>query len=252
MRFFMSSILNGIYLFQCISLSRAVSAALSGALWLQASWTIVFVGVLLASCTLSTRNEFPAGVISIIHYVHALLGSMGFISPFAFSLCVAQYTPQMILCMSRPLTPSVSSVFMDLLVSITLEYVCSLTVLKLPIISFTSFLVWSLSSPIIGPSRPEPRELNDKCINTIGSKFVLRPAQSVEQVKAIYFFPSSDHPEEWQYIDLHNTVQGPFKNDQMADWYKAGFLKDDLHVSPAYQYTFRTIREQFQGVLPFE
>jgi hypothetical protein len=250
----MSSILNGIYLFHCISSFRVILGTAFPSDWFRASAVIVSLAFSIGSCCLWTRNEIPAVVITRIHFIHALVGSAGFISPLAFVACVDHYGNRSSAWMRHQRNSIAFGLFLDLLVSILLDFIYSQKVLYIRIIPVTSFLMWSFSNAWIVPTSPVPREVSDKCVNTIGSKFMLRPPLSIKQLRTIYFLPQSQigSIDKWLYIDLHGTVQGPFTNDQMAAWYKAGFLKDDLRVSPADEYTFRTIREQFQSVPPFE
>ena len=52
------------------------------------------------------------------------------------------------------------------------------------------------------------------------------------------------HPKDWYYIDLQNTVQGPFSSKVMREWYEANLLQPDLLVANDPS-PFVPLRERF-------
>jgi len=47
--------------------------------------------------------------------------------------------------------------------------------------------------------------------------------------------PTPAPPKDWYYRDLEGTVQGPFDEATIAEWYSAGFLAPQLMMREAEQ-----------------
>lgn len=59
--------------------------------------------------------------------------------------------------------------------------------------------------------------------------------------------------QDWFYLDLQGSQQGPFGSEVMRHWYESGFLSDSLLVSRDIHLPFRTISafKTERGSIPF-
>ena len=205
---------------------------------------------------ISSWNDIPYGILQYTQFIHGLFCSLGFVSPIALSLYIRQYDWALRNSHTARSRPGIiSSLCSEMLVSLCLEYMCVIIGSSSELISVTSWVV------SCNPFYREPQVVPEVTTNVVIPKFSIRKLNAILTTDLILFeepvsqktTPKSISEHEWQYIDLHGTVQGPFSREQMSSWYKAGFLRDDLRVSPGDTYTFRPIRDVFKNTsVPFD
>jgi hypothetical protein len=260
MRILTSSVFHGIYLFHSLFFFRwALETFPDSPALLKLGLLLILSISFLLACDLCW-NIVPSGVLRYSRYIHGIVGSIGYISPFVLYLCLSEYAS----LIQEPPSPRISrinipSICLDMFVSLLLEYVSSTSGSSSSLIPVTSFLL--CSSWVLGS--PENPRITESKIPTSVPKFSLHRVKTIVSTESILVESMLPLPvpkpslnslhQEWQYIDLQGTVQGPFPREQMASWYKAGFLKDDLKVSPGDSYTFRSISDLFsESSVPFD
>jgi hypothetical protein len=208
-----------------------------------------------------------------IVFVHGLLGITGIISPLAAPLCFWNYVRPDRKTTILPSSPSGIFEWAEVVfVAFWMRYLTSFPTIKDSVIYWSSMILlvssvpWErVSSSLDVKEYLESGTQTEEILATsiMSTEPIIIDAR-VDSNKKDASIPSMEcilrkedelipsRITEWQYIDLYGSIQGPFTKNQMSTWYKAGFLDNHLLVSPAGEYTFKTIRDEFPDTAPFD
>lgn len=252
----MQAVVHGIYLFQCILHLNWVADLLRSISWVIRVVSLCFIVISVTCLVLLPDNRIRPGIVRNMRLVHNLVGSVGYVSPLIYSLLFSSLTaPIYMHGKYRYMRDWIHPIYVALFVTLILEYATSYSWLEQSVVPFTCMVADSLVADSTHPAKF--RLTANKGTNTKLAIFTLRQPLSIITTERILCetvpetIKSITPPDEWRYIDLHGTVQGPFPRERMCAWYQDGYLKDDLRVSPADSYTFRTIREIYADKRPF-
>ena len=270
-----SALRNGILLYETLwVLSAIISPASSlyggfGLLW----WVSTVVSMIVIPLLIWKSQHH--GIMKYIVFLHGLLGTAGIISPLAAPISFWNYVRPNGKPALSPDSPSGMYEWAEVVfVAFWLRYLTSFRKMQDSVIYLTSLFLLVSSVPWDRVmSAMDVREYTESGTQTqeilatavISTEPVIIDAR-VDSMKKDVSNPSIEPKisrkdvemspscaTEWEYIDLYGSIQGPFTRSQMSTWYKAGFLEDDLRVSPARQYTFKAIRDEFpNGTVPFD